>query len=44
MITGRSIGMLVAAAQTTPLLPIEAVYINGLCTEKAEVKTRFSKR
>ena len=33
---------LFAASQTIPLMPIDDVYLTGICTEKAKIKLRFS--
>ncbi|XP_046643292.1 beta-1,3-galactosyltransferase 1-like [Daphnia pulicaria] len=33
---------LLAASQTTPLIPFEDVFLTGMCTEKAGVKMRYS--
>jgi hypothetical protein len=33
---------LLAALQTTPMMPIDDVYYSGMCTEKAGVVLRFS--
>ncbi len=33
---------LLAASQTTPLIPFEDVFLTGMCTEKAGVKTQYS--
>ncbi|XP_045032181.1 lactosylceramide 1,3-N-acetyl-beta-D-glucosaminyltransferase-like [Daphnia magna] len=40
--SGSSIHPLLAACQTTPMLPFEDVYFFGLCAEKAGIKTRYS--
>ncbi|XP_045031736.1 uncharacterized protein LOC123474019 [Daphnia magna] len=39
LISGSSILPLLAACQTTPMLPFEDVYFFGLCVEKAGIKT-----
>ncbi len=33
---------LLAAFQTTPLVPFEDVYLSGMCSEKAGIKLYFS--
>jgi hypothetical protein len=38
----RTILPLLAALQTTPMMPIDDVYYSGMCTEKAGVGLRFS--
>ncbi|KAI9563390.1 hypothetical protein GHT06_010853 [Daphnia sinensis] len=42
LIPGSTIMPLLAAIQTTPILPFEDVYYTGICTEKAGIKPRFS--
>jgi hypothetical protein len=39
---GRTILPLLAAFQTTPMMPIDDIYYSGICTEKAGVKIRYS--
>jgi len=38
--SSEAIVPLLAAIQTTPILPFEDVYITGICAEKANVKWR----
>jgi hypothetical protein len=33
---------LLAAIQTTPIMPFEDIYITGICSEKAGVVTQYS--
>ena len=35
---------LLAAFQTTPLIPFEDVYLSGICSEKTGIKLLFSSR
>ena len=35
---------LLAAFQTTPLIPFEDVYLSGMCSEKAGIKLHFSSK
>lgn len=44
LIPGGTIIPLLAAFQTTPMIPFDDVYYTGICTEKAGIKTRFSIR
>ena len=39
---GSVIVPLLAAFQTTPMMPIDDIYYTGICTEKAGVKLYFS--
>ncbi|KAI9563393.1 hypothetical protein GHT06_010856 [Daphnia sinensis] len=43
LIPGGTIVPLLAAFQTTPMIPFDDVYYTGICTEKAGIKTRFSR-
>ena len=38
LITGSSIGSLLAAAQTVPFIRFDDAYLLGLCAEKAKIK------
>ncbi|EFX71448.1 hypothetical protein DAPPUDRAFT_227874 [Daphnia pulex] len=38
LITGNSIRPLLAACQTTPIMPVENVYFYGICAEKAGIE------
>lgn len=42
LIPGSTIVPLLAAFQTTPMMPFDDVYYTGICTEKAGIKPRFS--
>ncbi|XP_046638220.1 beta-1,3-galactosyltransferase 5-like [Daphnia pulicaria] len=42
LIPGSAIIPLLAASQTTPMMPFDDVYLTGLCTEKAGLKIHFS--
>lgn len=42
LIHGDLIVPLLAAFQTTPMMPFEDVYLTGIATEKAGIKKRFS--
>ncbi len=37
ILTKRAIVPLLAAMQTTPMMPFEDVYLSGICAEKANV-------
>ena len=38
LLSGKVIQSLLAAAQTTPCLPFDDTFINGLCAEKAVIR------
>nr|CAH0110642.1 unnamed protein product [Daphnia galeata] len=42
LLHGSAILPLLAAFQTTPMIPFEDIYITGLCTEKAGIKKRIT--
>lgn len=42
LLHGSAVLPLLAACQTTPMMPFEDIYITGLCAERASVKRRFS--
>jgi hypothetical protein len=42
LLPGSTILPLLAACQTIPMMPFDDLYIFGLCTEKADITTRFS--
>lgn len=44
LLPGKVIIPLLAACQTTPLMPFDDVYLFGLCTEKAGLTTGYSSR
>lgn len=37
LLPGKTIGLLLAAAQTTPYLPFDDIYLTGLCAEKGGI-------
>jgi hypothetical protein len=39
LMTGNSIRPLLAACQTTPLMPVENVYFYGICGKKAGIES-----
>jgi hypothetical protein len=43
LFSGRTILPLLAAFQTTPMMPFDDIYVTGMCTEKAGInRTSFS--
>lgn len=44
LMTGNSLGPLLAAFQTTPFSRIDDAYLGGICTEKANIPVYFSPR
>jgi hypothetical protein len=42
LMPGSTILPLLAACQTTPMMPFDDVYLTGMCTEKAGIQLRFS--
>ena len=40
LLTHEAIVPLLAAVQTTPMMPFEDVYITGICAEKGKVGTK----
>jgi len=44
VMSGNSITSLLAAAQTTPFMPFDDVYLTGLCSSKAGVQLFTSER
>ena len=40
LLTHEAIVPLLAAVQTTPVMPLEDIYITGICAEKANVETK----
>jgi hypothetical protein len=42
LLHGSAILPLLAAFQTTPMIPFEDIYITGLCVEKAGIKKRIT--
>ena len=40
LLTHDAIVPLLAAIQTTPMIPFEDVYLTGICAEKANVETK----
>ena len=39
---GTAVLPLLAAVQTTPMIPYEDIYLTGICAEKAKIKTLYS--
>lgn len=39
---GSAILPLLAAVQTTPMIPFEDVYLTGICAEKAGIRIQYS--
>ena len=40
MLSHEAIVPILAAIQTTPMIPFEDVYLSGICAEKAKVETK----